>query len=554
MQSYHQQLRQIEKRIQIWLLWWLWNLPLATASDLGLLGIYDPAAISVALNRMRQKRLVGAVKASWLRRHRLRWYLSEQGVLTASREFFNGEIDWQITEEGLKTLLLCTPMPEALYPLGLVGHNHQFEDAYIFDRDDHPEVYPSIVLSDMDLYRWHWQRSGYPHALAVYDQYARIPFVLVSKQVKHETIADMTTHRLRGLSTPLGDPAGHSLRPAYWMIACEGLVSTELARQGLYPDEPRIITQIDGNRSEVTEPIVPALPKGLLKVSSDDAVSLGKLEDVEEWVKTDPRMVVYRDPLAGKLYRVAEEFHFARHSDAQVLWGYSGKEVKEAVANLAAAELVTRDRDGFRLERPGMLLSAQRSWVHHQTVLSRYGELGNRRNRPDRNRRRHMTLVSRLAMALRSNDIHVERGDRLFFHAVHGGTVYPDGWVEVSPRQGSVVLHAMEVEGPRPRLDSAQRRVQPYMDTQRAGLPQPLLMICLTPDSEERLWRMHPQLWALTTTVSEARHGPHYGDGSIWRCRGARCSIDFLTTKDTPAGTQTGAGSWLSRLLGRNNS
>ena len=115
-----------------------------------------------------------------------------------------------------------------------------------------------------------------------------------------------------------------------------------------------------------------------------------------------------------------------------------------------------------------------------------------------------------MGMTWRSHGLHLELGDRLGFDTVTGREVFPSGWVEVDGPEGNGVLHAVELDGPRPRLDGLSTRIEPYLAAQKAGQPQPVLLIFQTRAGEEQLLRNYPHLWALTTTVAEAINGSHF--------------------------------------------
>ena len=107
---------------------------------------------------------------------------------------------------------------------------------------------------------------------------------------------------------------------------------------------------------------------------------------------------------------------------------------------------------------------------------------------------------------------------------------HDQSWIHIETPDGCGQLHAVEPEGPRPHLDRAELRLQPYLEAHKSGAPQPLLMVFLTRESEESCMRRFPGIWALTTTIAEALQGPDRGEGSVWRHRDRAVDIHHLLT------------------------
>ena len=551
----------ISTSTRAWILWWLCNMPLASITDLERIGPYSYKQIHTELTRLRGTGSAFAVEVGWHRRHQHRWALARHAVVQASEMFFDGAVPWPTTEDGLKNRLDNLPAMEIFYETSpgirrkWMAHRRQAADENP-DLEDEYWVTRTLLGTDgLDLgaFTWHWNR--FPQAVADYTAGGRFDFAYVDAQADAKTLAKLATARSSEVPGPEDAAAVLRPGPVCWVIVCEGAVSTKLARRHLWPDESKIIVQLTGSDTRTQFPLQPRVEWGSPDVNPRGPITLGHPEHVIDWVKNEPSMLVYRDRMAGRLFSLAEEYSLIRPTDAAQLWGVSGKIVKAAAEDLKEKGLINRDVKEVSLAAPGASCVARRSVSHHQTISSRYGLLDEGGETLSKNARRHRRQFARMAIQWRKLGLYLEPGDRLDFDPGDGERVTPDGWVELmSPvGDGGYVLFAVELEGPRPKLDSAMLRVRPYLAAQRAGGPQPLLLIFQTLENELRLLETYPHIWAATTTVSEAMHGAHRGEKSIWRHGGHGCDIDYLLTV-TPAqeALETRSNSWWGRLLGGN--
>ena len=252
---------------------------------------------------MRSAGLVVAVKVGWNRRRQWRWMLSRDGVLQASELFFNGAIPKIATEEALISRLAVLPMLEIFHEIAptvrrdWLAHSRKMAEENPNLEVSHLMTETFLTNGGLDLLALQWNPNGYPQAVGTYDQAGQTPFVFVDRQADARTLANLAKARFLGLSTPDDDPTGQAIKPGHWVIVCNGAVSTELARRHLWPDECRILVQMIGSDIRVDYPRDPDPTSGSLVVPPTGPATLGKPENIYDWVKTEPAMLIYRDGL-----------------------------------------------------------------------------------------------------------------------------------------------------------------------------------------------------------------------------------------------------------------
>ncbi len=519
----------IQASVRNTIFWWLMHVPYASINDLARLSGCGYQQIRSEFVRMRREQLAFAVKVGWHRRIQERLGLAREGVHQASELFLNGDIPWPVTEDGHRHMLDRLPILEIINELAPALRGQWLAQLNKHEGDESLASGLALALGGLRLSQLHWVWQGRPVAVGRYNLGAEIPFVYVDRQATGGFVAEQDRLRFAGMSTPDDDPAGRSLHPQHWVIICDGPIAEALARRRLYPDEPRIFVQsTNGNWAA-------AFPPGLSRVTGSPLIpppgptTLGHPERMMDWVRDDDSMLIYRDRLAGRLFSLAEDSRAALPTDAARIWKVSGAAIKDAVKRLVDAELCFRGPDGLQLTHSGVLVVARRSGLHHQTLLGRYGMLGDRR-RITRNERLHRRALSLLKTRLAGQDLFLELGDRLEFNPGEAPSHFPDAWIHIETPDGCGQLHAVEIEGPRPHSDRAELRLQPYLEAHKFGAPQPLLMVFLTRESEEYCMRRFPRVWALTTTIDEALQGPDRGEGSVWRYGGSAVDIHHLLT------------------------
>ena len=540
--------RTIETSLRAWIMWWLCNMPMASINDLVRVGPHTYKGMNRELGIMRRAGLAFALKVGWHRRPQYRWALTREGVKQASGMFFSGDIPWPATEDGLKRLSEALPVLEIFYevapvlPRDWLEHSNQLPD-----QTEDPGVFRMraglLITNGGDKLRsFQWQWNGYPQAVATYNRGGRLPLVYVDRHADARTLDGLAKTRFLGSGVQNDPPEDVSNRPACSAIVSEGAVSNALAVRHLWPDEARIFIQLTGSKTSAEFPNEPKALSRSLPLNPDGPTALKKPESVFDWVNNEPFMLTYRNGMAGKLLALAEQYRLVRPTDAAEVWKVSGRIVKPAAEELVNRGLVNRSQSGLSLAEPGALGVAYRSVAHFRTVLSRYGLLDHDGDNPTRNERRHRRQVARMGINWRSHGLYLELGDRLGLDTETGREAFPDGWVEVDGPEGNGVLHAVELDGPRPELDGLSQRIGPYLAAQNAGQPQPLLLIFQTRAREDRLLSRHPHLWTLTTTVEEAIKGPHSGKSAVWRYQGRGWDVGHLLT------VAPGQAAWAARI------
>lgn len=514
--------------------WWLMHVPYASINDLARLSGYNYQQIRSEFTRMRRERLAFAVKVGWHRRIQERLGLAREGVHQASELFLDGAIPWPVTEEGHQHMLDRLPILEIINELAPALRVQWLAQLNQQGSDETLESSLAIAFGGLRLSQLHWVWQGRPVAVGRYNQGAQIPFVYVDRQANGGFVTEQDRLRFAGMSTPDDDPAGRTLRPPHWVIICDGPIAEELARQRLYPDEPRILVR--STKANWATACPPSLSQvtGSPLMSPRGPTTLGHPERTMDWVKDDDSMLIYRDRLAGRLFSLAEDSLAARPTDAARIWKVSGTAVKGSAQRLVDAGLCFHGEGGLQLAHSGALLIARRSGLHHQTILGRYGLLGDRR-RITRNEQLHRRSLSRLRVRLAGQGQFLELGDRLHFNPGEAPPHFPDAWIHIETPDGDGKLHAVELEGPRPHWDRAELRLKPYLGAQEIGTPQPLLMVFLSRESEESCMRLMPRVSALTTTIDEALRGPDRGERSVWRYSARVVDIHHLLTVEPEA-------------------
>ena len=252
---------------------------------------------------MRSAGLAVAVKVGWNRRRQWRWMLSRHGVLQASELFFHGAIPNIATEEALKSRLAVLPILEIFHEIAptvrrdWLAHSRKMAEENPNLEVSHLMTENFLTRGGLDLSALQWNQNGYPQAVGTYDQGRQTPFVFVDRQADARTLVNLAQARFLGLSTPDDDPTGQAIKPGHWVIVCHGAVSTELARRHLWPDESRIMVQMIGSDIRVDYPRDPDPTSGSLVVPPTGPATLGKPENIYDWVKTEPAMLIYRDGL-----------------------------------------------------------------------------------------------------------------------------------------------------------------------------------------------------------------------------------------------------------------
>ena len=300
---------------------------------------------------MAREELTAAVEVGWNCGIQPRWFLTRKGALRASDIFFHGDVPWQTTEPGLQSLLPQLPAIEPTYKaVHAVHQDREFQELQFGGQ--HQEI-GALAMGHAMLGNFEWVWGGHPLAVAQYNDDSRIPIVYVDHQVTATDFANLDRRRLSGLRTAEGDLTGRDLRPPYWLVVCDGAVSTITAKAYLWRNDAAIFLNTGGYGPERIDRSKRIEPTGLLKVPQKGPTTLGKPENIVEWVQDEACMLIYRDRIAARLFSLAEDVRLARPTDAVDLWKYSGKVVKNTVGHLIDARMCTNDSTGGFTSRLG---------------------------------------------------------------------------------------------------------------------------------------------------------------------------------------------------------
>lgn len=533
------------QEILLAVLWWLWHMPWLSVAETEIVtGLRSSPAqrlIEDGLNQglMKENKLGGSRPAM------ARFSLTRPGIQYV-REQCDLLLEWQATERGLEELKGLFRFVDATYHV--VIRFFQSNAALLpstlpIDPSDDPEL---IHLNEKTrLMQFHWLRTrkrGFrPHALAHYLSEDSHTVTLPTYLYGYPHRARKPLPGLPGLygdlpTTPslwYGSKAASPLGP---LVLAIDPFAAHCAQTELVLDLPSAIITTD---MEVYRQLDPVLPFGKVAVAGNKARTIG-------W----PETVIERDAVAAalngstnrKIHEFIENFPAALRNQVAVEVGRGRDEVKSVVDSWLKEDLnIFQNFDNQRplyLGRVGNDASKKRERLDesdfpsdHSTYLKPDGKY--RRQQEGHNR----ALVE---IHLRCGELGIfsVQGRRRIINLPEANTrVAPDLYVRLPLGYGKFLWVALEFERSATSTDSMENKRRGYLALRERSR---LLRVLLITDKDtqgrmtaqeraDRLEAMFGDFPILTTTLAQFLSGPSFGPESVWRSKGQKVSLDYLS-------------------------
>ena len=170
-----QRLEKLRDRIWLLLLWWIWQMPLASAKNLSDIGFFPVAKVHRLLQDLASQGYIGQLEIGLGYRRQARSFLHRKGVNFVNSAFGRTpQYDWQVTEDALRRFIRRPRMMEAIYDVATRTLRSSAVDTPAFFEPTPEGISEELMNAHMRLVRFTWppQRSG-PIAIAEYREHSR---------------------------------------------------------------------------------------------------------------------------------------------------------------------------------------------------------------------------------------------------------------------------------------------------------------------------------------------------------------------------------------------
>ena len=428
------------------------------------------------------------------------------------------ELEWQVTERGLKRITQYLLMIEVVYGLAPnLWKSNAVRDPFLSSTGLAGEVDGRPLYEGRELVRFHWIRRGRVHAVGEYidSDGSRIwvPFIWFGRHHKRETRSTLEV-LFQDLETSPDFLSGEPASPAGVVIVVADRLSGFRVKRDFALGIPTAVVSAEG---ELIEKMEPGFPSGYFGVPTDGAINLGIPETVSEWAETDPVLGGLRGATSVRTFQSIEDWPGIQIGDLAKGIGQPRRAARVLVERLTRAGIVEPVDKGLYLSDAGRALAARRDRVSPQTVHRSLGAYTKVDGQRSRHMQRHNSGVARLAINFRKHGMVAGPGWRLVINYPGETQIAPDMWVLVPVEHGRGLWHTLEYELSAQAESSIERKLRPYRTAQLLGEPWPLLMVCGTREAAEKFGKMGNDLPMLVSTAEAGLKGAFYGAESVWK-------------------------------------
>lgn len=497
---------QLEEDIHL-IIAWLWMMPLLALPELAAVsGLSYHRCRSVML-RMYDQGLVSSVSLGMIGDSVDRWFLTTSGVNRAVTKL-GYDIEWQVSERGLRFLIQRLPMLEAFYSMGarLWSLDDLRTTAPIYRTAD-PDEDPLTFPHDLALQRFQWQRDPDIHAIMEYETGAWVPWIWVGAMTTAPVLRDKLA---RGRERIGKDPhSGTPLSPAAVVLVCQDFIAAAIAT-GLWRGEHVMAVMSSG------ELLRPMQPQPFTRPYRGDnrTDDLGAPENVSGWAQTDPIVSALNGKPQYNLFQFVAQWPGGSIRQLMKRFRDSHRHVSGRLHTLAKPGILVELDNSWYLGRPGMLAAARMDRISHHSI---YGALDVYLREDGVHRRRQQKHDRAVIDTILSNPFGLDdacHGRRVVLNLPNRTQVAPDAYAPWPGADGRKEFWRVEVELAARHESAAKRKVSPYrLVLQHTGSNSRFAMVLGTDAAEEAFLRVGRGLDMRTTTLHRLRKS----DGDIWR-------------------------------------
>ena len=508
---------------------WLFMMPFLAVPEISDITKLSDNRIYRLMQALSEEGKVAKVRVAWLFNLQDRWFLTTSGVLWAV-ENLGLEIQWQVTENGLKWLLRRLPMLECFYQLApkLWTHTGIRHLGIAIDSPD-PDVDAVRYDREHRMREFVWRRDHQIHALHISEIGAWGPLVWLGLTTTVHRMADNVALWMHTLETPLA-PGVMPPRPAAWVSVGFDRLSA-MHGSAAWPWPVALTVTADGQIMREMEE--PGNFSGPLTETSSPA-DLGKPEKIADWVKRKHSTLwALRNPLAFRVFMAIAEWPSITVEQIERKFPGSTTALPGVIKRLTAAELIISLDDAFYLCDRGRATLAQMDRIHPNSVAATFAFLLNEDGDQRLRVQKHDQAVIDVAIHLEnetggSERLEVFHGWRHVIQVDDDTQVNPDAMVCLVGGQNPPPFY-LETEFSAVNRAQAIRKFRPHRRFQQTyGVSLPLLVVCADRAMEELFWEVGAGLNMLTTTLPELLDGVSFGPQSVWRHFGRTQSIEYL--------------------------
>ena len=293
-----QRVGKLRARTMLLLLWWIWQMPLASAKNLSDIGFFPVAKVHRLLQDLASQGYIGQLEIGLGYRRQARSFLHRKGVNFVNSAFGRTpQYDWQVTEDALRRFIRRPRMMEAIYDVATRTLRSSAVDTPAFFEPTPEGISEELMNAHMRLVRFTWLRSGPVHAIAEYREHSRFGRNLsffplfgtdctMGRTLYPLTISESLYAGLKTMHPTLlwyGVPAS----PGGLVIVAIDRLAAFRARTQLPPYLPTAIVDASGN---LIKTLTPMRPYGALIETTVLPGPLGVPENLGRVVQNDEKL------------------------------------------------------------------------------------------------------------------------------------------------------------------------------------------------------------------------------------------------------------------------
>ena len=527
-----QTLGTLRDRTMLLLLWWISQMPLASAKNLSDIGFFPLGKIHRLLQEIVDYGCIGRLELGVGRRKTSRYFLHRKGIGCLNQGLpLIFRYAWQVTEPALERFICRLRMKEAIYDVATrILQSNAVRTPAFFDTTPDGAESKAMFNADMRLVRFTWLRSGPVHAIAEYrdrdGETCNLPFLWYGLHHGPDPLPSAISELFAGLKTApdalwYGEPAS----PGGLVIVAIDRLAAFRARTQLAPQLPTAIVDASGN---LIETLTPMRPYGALIETTVLPGPLGVPENLDRVVQNDATLAAVCGVPKNAAFEWIENWPGSRTTEVAEGIGQPRSAVRAIVDELIAAGLVRRYQGAFYLDRAGLIAAAKRDRVSYQTVSKRL--MGYLKDARCRHMKKHDLAVVRLALKFKKAGWFVAPGWRHLFNLANKTQVDPDLWLLLPIGDGRGIWTCVEYERSATDDSKIDGKIGPYRTLLLEGQATPMLMVTEEREPAEIFASRGDDIPMLVATHDDVISGPWYGPESVWRFRGATVDIGHLMT------------------------
>ena len=510
----------------------LWQAPFSSPNDLSGWGHLTLSQCQKELQLLRRAGLAMQFTLGIWDRAKARWCLTEEGIHHCQR-MLHEDVPWPIVESGLRNLsgrLLMLEQVYALLPKVMDTAERQPNEEGVVA----PEPVPRVT-------RFRWLASTGVQAVAEYGGVWTVAFLWAGRWNSSADLSGKLGGRFDDLEPVApegwweegGEPEAFPWEPSLWCVIAEDAWAARVALEEL-----RAIG-VDRSRIRVVAPdagtILPGqIPRSVGNVvERAEAPRVGRPARIRSWV-ADPRYQAMNVRLPFRILGTIESWPACRLSHISRFCRETNSKVKPALEMLKDAGLVVEFDGHHYLSDAGLLWASRRDRVHVSTVRARFASFCIEDSHNRKRLVRHDSGLANLASRMSHQRVPVYPGWRAVTD--YGGVTQlaPDAVARLYSEDYGVQWYFLEYERSADRLDTIERKLQPYLilADSRPPVRVPLLVVCQEPEAEEMFWRVGGHLPMYTTNYPEATRGFLVGAETVWRRNGQPAALGLPESRD----------------------